>query len=121
MKVQDAIDVEQQLERIGADVNQIKGRMKYLETMTGMSTVSLSLYGEDRPASEGFINWSMIGHGFFRAAQILVNVLFVLLQVLVVAIPLAVIGGAIAWGIVLLARAARRRQKGAQKTPGKKA
>ncbi len=109
-KVKDAIDVEEQLERIGANVNRIKGRMKYLETMTGMSTVSLSLYSDARPASEGFINWSMIGHGFFRAAQILVNALFVVLQVLVVAIPLAVIGGAIAWGIVLLVRIVRRRR-----------
>jgi hypothetical protein len=107
-KVKDAIDVEEQLERIGANVNRIKGRMKYLETMTGMSTVSLSLYSDARPASEGFINWSLIGHGFFRAAQILVNALFVVLQVLVVAIPLAVIGGGIAWGVVLLVRYVRR-------------
>ena len=114
-KVKDAIDVEEQLERIGANVNRIKGRMKYLETMTGMSTISLSLYSDARPATEGFINWSMIGHGFFRAAQILVNALFVVLQCLVVAIPLAVIGGAIAWGIVLLVRAVRR-----WRNPGKK-
>jgi len=111
VKVQDAIAVEEQLERIGANVNRIKGRMKYLETMTGMSTISLSLYTDARPASEGFINWSLVGHGFFRAAQILVSVFFVILQVLVAAIPLAVVGGAIAWGVVLLVRLIRRRQK----------
>jgi hypothetical protein len=125
IKVKDAIDVEEQLERIGANVNRIKGRMKYLETMTGMSTVSLTLYTDARPSSEGFINWSMIGHGFFRAAQILVNALFVVLQVLVVAIPLAVIGGGIAWGIVLLVRYVRRvrapAQKPAPKSPARKA
>jgi hypothetical protein len=119
-KVTDAIAVEEQLERIGANVNRIKGRMKYLETMTGMSTVSLSLYSDARPATEGFISWSSIGHGFFRAAQILVNVLFVIMQVLVAAIPLAAIGGASAWGIRLLVKRVQIRQKAASKGPARK-
>ena len=54
---------------VGANVNRLKGRMKYLETMTGMSTISLSLYGEERAVPEGFINWSLVGHGFWRAAR----------------------------------------------------
>jgi hypothetical protein len=121
VKVQDAIAVEEQLERIGANVNRIKGRMKYLETMTGMSTISLSLYSDARPASEGFINWSVIGHGFFRAAQILVNAFFVVLQALIVVIPLAIVCGAGGWGIVLLVRFLRERQKVQGKVPAKKA
>jgi hypothetical protein len=119
-KVTDVIAVEEQLERVGANVNRIKGRMKYLETMTGMSTISLSLYGEEKPSAEGFINWNMIGHGFFRAAQILVNALFVVLQVLVVAVPLAAIGGAAAWGIILLVRWRRGGGKPALKPPARK-
>jgi hypothetical protein len=108
-KVEDAIAVEQQLERIGGNINRIKGRMKYLETMVGMSTITLGLYTEERPAAEPFINWRMIGHGFFRAAQVLVRALFVVLQVLIVAIPLLVIAAAVAWGVVLLVRMARAR------------
>jgi hypothetical protein len=109
-KVKDAIAVEEQLERVGANLNRIKGRMKYLETMSGMCTVTVSLYGEARAVREGFLSWSLVGHGFWRAAQILVSVFFVLLQVLVVAIPLVVVMGAAAWGIVLLVRAIRRRK-----------
>jgi hypothetical protein len=119
-KVTDAIAVEEQLERIGANVNRIKGRMKLLEVMTGMSTVSLSLYSDARPATEGFISWSSIGHGFFRAAQILVNVLFVILQLLVAAIPLAAIGGAMAWGIRLVVKRVQIRQKAVPKGPARK-
>jgi hypothetical protein len=119
-KVTDAIAVEEQLERIGANVNRIKGRMKYLETMTGMATVSVSLYSDARPATEGFISWASIGHGFFRAAQILVGVLFAILQVLVVAIPLAAIGGALALGIRQVVRRVQIRQKAASKGPAKK-
>lgn len=110
VKVQDAISVEEQLERIGANVNRIKGRMKYLQTMSGMCTVNVSLYSEERAAAEGFINWSLVGHGFFRAAQILAGAFFVILQVLVVAIPLVVVLGAAAWGVVLLVREVRRRR-----------
>jgi hypothetical protein len=109
-KVQDAIEVETQLERIGANVNRIKGRMKYLETMTGLSTISLTLSSDARPSAGGFIDWSSIGRGFFRAAQILVQVFFVVLQVLVVALPLAVVVGVIAWCAVLLARFARKKR-----------
>ena len=110
VKVQDAIDVETELERIGANINRIKGRMKYLETMTGMSTITLTLSSDARPSAGGFIDWGEIGRGFFRAAQILVQAFFVVLQVLVVAIPLAVVGGVIAWGIVLLVRFIRKRR-----------
>ncbi len=118
VKVQDAISVEEQLERVGANVNRIKGRMKYLETMSSLCTVNVSQYSEERPASEGFINWSLVGHGFFRAAQILVGAFFVLLQCLVVAVPLAVILGAAAWGIVLLVREIRRRRGPGRKSSG---
>ncbi len=108
-KVEDAIAVEQQLERIGGNINRIKGRMKYLQAMVGMATVRLSLYTEARPSAEPFLNWRMIGHGFFRAAQVLVRALFVVLQVLVVAIPLLAIAAAVAWAVVLLVRLARAR------------
>jgi hypothetical protein len=112
VKVQDAISVEEQLERVGANVNRIKGRMKYLETMTGLCTVNVSLYGEERAAvSGGFLNWGLVGHGFWRAAQVLVNVFFVLLQVLVVAIPLAAVGGAGTWGVIRAVRSVRRRRR----------
>jgi len=110
VKVQDAISVEEQLERVGANLNKIKGRMKYLETMSSLCTVSVSLYGEEKAAvSDGFLNWGLVGHGFWQAAQSLANVFFILLQVLVVAIPLAAGGGAAAWGIVRLVREVRRR------------
>jgi hypothetical protein len=108
-KVSDAIQVEEQLERVGADVNRIKGRMKYLQTMVGLSTVNLSLYSEARPSAEEFLNWSLVGNGFVVAARVLVRALFFILQALVVIIPLGAVGGAIAWGVVVVLR--RRRAK----------
>lgn len=109
-KVTDAIQVEEQLDRVGAEVNRIKGRMKYLQTMVGLATINLSIYSEARPAAEEFINWSMIGHGFVTAARVLVRAFFFILQALVVLIPLGVLGGGIAWGVVAVLRARRRRR-----------
>jgi hypothetical protein len=108
-KVTDAIEVEQQLERVGAEINQIKGRMKYLQNMTGMATINLSLYTDEKPAAEPFINWAMIGGGFVTAARWLVQALFFILQALVVLIPIAAIGGAAAYGILRLVRYLRSR------------
>ncbi len=109
-KVTDAIQVEEQLDRVGAEVNRIKGRMKYLQTMVGLATVNLSIYSEARPAAEEFINWSMIGHGFVTAARVLVRAFFFILQALVVLVPLGVLGGGIAWGVVAAVRARRKKQ-----------
>lgn len=113
-KVSDAIEVEQELERVGSEVNRIRGRMKYLQNMTGLATVNLSLYTDEKPAAVPFVNWAMIANGFVVAARWLVRALFFILQALVVAIPLAAIGCAAAYGIIRLLRWWRGR-----KTPAK--
>jgi hypothetical protein len=111
-KVPDAIQVEEQLERVGADINRIKGRMKYLTTMVGLSTITLSIHSEARATVEEFINWSLIGHGFVVAARVLVRALFFLLQALVVLIPLAAIAGGVTWAVFAIRRRRRPAKKG---------
>ncbi len=114
VKVTDAIQVEEQLERVGADINRIKGRMKYLTTMVGLSTIELSIHSEARAGVEEFINWGLIGHGFVVAARILVRALFFILQALVVLIPLAAIAGGITWAVIAI----RRKRKGPARKRG---
>ena len=111
-KVTDAIQVEEQLERVGADINRIKGRMKYLTTMVGLSTITLSIHSEARAAAEEFINWALIGHGFVVAARVLVRALFFILQALVVLIPLAAIAGGVTWAVITIRRRRRPARKG---------
>jgi hypothetical protein len=113
-KVTDAVEVERELERVGGEVNQIKGRMKYLQNMTGLATVNLSLYTDERPSAVPFINWAMIANGFVVAARWLVQAFFFILQALVVLIPLAAIAGAAAYGIVRLLRWWRGRRSPAK-------
>ena len=111
-KVTDAIQVEEQLERVGADINRIKGRMKYLTTMVGLSTITLSIHSEARAAAEEFINWGLIGHGFVVAARVLVRALFFILQTLVVLIPLAAVAGGVTWAVITIRRRRRPARKG---------
>lgn len=117
-KVTDAIEVEEQLERVGGEINQIKGRMKYLQNMAGLATVNLSLYTDEKPATVPFINWAMIGNGFVVAARWLVQAFFFILQALVVAIPLGVIGCAAAYGVIRLVRWWRARRAPAKPRKG---
>ncbi len=107
-KVSDAILVEEQLERVSGDINRIKGRMKYLSTMVGLSTVTVDIHSQERPAAEEFLNWDMVGHGFVVAARILVEVFFFILQALVVLIPLGAVGGGVAWAVVRIVRKRRK-------------
>jgi len=118
VKVTDAVEVERELERVGGEVNQIKGRMKYLQNMTGLATVNLSLYTDEKPSAVPFINWAMIGNGFVIAARWLVQALFFILQALVVAVPLAAIGCAAAFGIIRLLRWWRGRRSPAKARKG---
>ncbi len=111
-KVPDAVEVERELERVGGELNRIEGRMRYLNTMVGLSTINLTLAGEERPAAEPFINWAFVGNGFVVAARVLVQVLFFILQALVVVIPVGVVAAAAAYGIWRLVRVLRRRPHG---------
>jgi hypothetical protein len=108
-KVADAIEVERELERVGGELNRIEGRMRYLSTMVGLSTINLTLSTEARPAAVPFINWAFVGNGFVVAARYLVQALFFILQALVVVVPIAAIAGAMAYGIWRLVRLLRGR------------
>ncbi len=109
-KVTDAIEVERELERVGGELNRIEGRMRYLTTMVGLSTINLTLSTQERPAAEPFINWALVGNGFVVAARVLVQVLFFILQAIVVVVPIAAVAGAAAYGIWRLVRVPRGRR-----------
>jgi hypothetical protein len=110
--VAEAIQVEQELQRVDYNVNRIKGRMKYLEQMVAESTITLSMYSESYTPKTPFVNWDRIGQGFRTAGQILVYLFFGLLQVLIVLIPIAVIVLLIVWLVIRIVR--KRKEKKAK-------
>ena len=107
--VQDMLYIEQELERVDGNVNRIKGRMQYLETMVAESTINLTIYSE---TPSKFVDWRRIGDGFVTAGQVLVYVFFGILQVLVVLIPLGIVVLLIVWLIIKMIR--KRKEKKAQ-------
>ena len=110
--VEEAIMVEQELQRVDYNVNRIKGRMKYLEQMVTESTITLTIYTDTYTPKTPFINWQRIGNGFKTAAKILVHILFGLLQVLVVLIPLAALAGLITWLVIRIIRKRKKKKTG---------
>ncbi len=120
-KVTDAVEVERELERVGGELNRIEGRMRYLTTMVGLSTINLTLSTEERPAVEAFINWALVGNGFVVAARTLVQALFFILQAIVVVVPIAAAAAAAAFGIWRLVRWLRGRGGAPAKAAGRAA
>ncbi len=121
VKVTDAVEVERELERVGGELNRIEGRMRYLTTMVGLSTINLTLSTEERPAVEAFINWALVGNGFVVAARTLVQALFFILQAIVVVAPIAAVAAAAAFGIWRLVRWLRGRGGAPAKAAGRAA
>ncbi|MBN2378916.1 DUF4349 domain-containing protein [candidate division WOR-3 bacterium] len=106
--IEEILRVEMEIERVEGYINQVKGRMKYLETMVAESTVNLTLYSQ-KPST--FVDWNQIGLGFKRAAQILVYAFFGILQVLVVLIPIAALVLLIVFIIIWIVRKSKKKKK----------
>ncbi|GEM_PF-2806935 len=93
--VDEAIRVEQELQRVDYNVNRIKGRIKYLEQMVGESTISLSLYsGVRQPTGE-----------------LLGNILLIIASIFAVLIPLGLITAGIAWLVIRVKRSYKLEKK----------
>jgi hypothetical protein len=113
-KTEDILEVHRELSRVRSQIEQIQGRMKYLENLSAMATVEISLVPDAlvQPVVVG--GWQPQGTArdavrlLLRALQFLADaaIVFVLLIVpvaLIIAIPIV--------ALVLLVRAIRRRRK----------
>jgi hypothetical protein len=120
-KTADILEVHRELSRVRSQIEQIQGRMKYLENMSAMATVEISLMPDAlvQPVVVG--GWQPQGTArdavrlLLRALQFLADaaivfVLLILPVVLVIAIPIVV--------LVLLVRAIWRRRKQRKQTKG---
>ncbi|TKJ44027.1 hypothetical protein CEE36_02600 [candidate division TA06 bacterium B3_TA06] len=94
--VEEIIKVEHELQRVDGNVNRIKGRIKYLETMAAESTINLTLCSKVTPRRVPSRYWSNVWRGVVNTTRVLVKILVGILLVLVIlVVPLALIG----WGI----------------------
>jgi len=110
-KAEDILAVYDKVLQVGQEIESLKGRQKYLATMTAMATFSVEIQPKAAPVSaSGEGEWSPLvtlskaWRAFVSALQIAVNVLIYL--VLFLAIPALIV-----WLIIWLVRRRKRAAK----------
>jgi len=83
-RVSDALEVEHELERIGSEIERIKGRMQFIDTRVAFSTINLTLRESTAPPPVDF------GHGLGQTLQVLLRFLVIVFYVLIFLIGVAI-------------------------------
>jgi hypothetical protein len=85
----DIITVERELERIGEDVERLKGQIRYLENRVGLSTMTVNLQEPSAPTIPGGKRtfWEDIKW----AVRVMFGVIIFLIQALIILLPFIVI------------------------------
>ncbi|HLO04472.1 MAG TPA: DUF4349 domain-containing protein, partial [Symbiobacteriaceae bacterium] len=98
--IPEMIQLEQEIARVQAEVDSLKGRYQYLSNQVAFSTITVSLYepGAPAPIQPPKTVWERMTRGFIGSANGFVNFLGNLLVFLVsaipVVVPLGIVGGA---------------------------
>ena len=93
-KLKDVLDVEQSLARVREEIERYEGRLRYLQTHTAMST--LTVYVHEPLPVVGSAGTSVMGDAFRQAWRNFVTFLAVFVQALGVIVPLGALAAA-AW------------------------
>jgi len=112
-KIQDVLDVTQQLYRVRGEIEQLQGRMKYLDSQTDMSSISIAL-SEDQniTVTDSWRPWQVAKdavNSLIKKAQGFVNFAIVLV---VTVIPTAILYLIFVYIIFLIGRKIYRKMKG---------
>lgn len=95
VKVSDVIEIQQQIDRVQTQLNQLEGRLKYLNSRIDMSTISVSLQEPEPVGGETGYNFVTIINegiaGFFGMIAGIIIIFFTLLPLIIL--------GAIGYGI----------------------
>lgn len=104
-KIQDVLDVTAQLARVRGNIEQLQGKIKYLESQTDMSTISITL-SEDANITviDSWRPWQVVKesfNGLVKGLQGFVNAIIVFFILL---LPFLVIWAIIIWVIYKIGR-----------------
>jgi len=83
-KVSDALEVERELERVGGEIERIKGRIVVIDNQVALSTINVTLRSA---AGAPLVDF---GRGFIQTLRVLVRFLVILLYVIVFLVGVAV-------------------------------
>jgi hypothetical protein len=117
--IPEMIQLEQEIARVQAEIDSLKGRYQFLSNQVAFSTMTIYLYepGAPAPIQPPKTVWERMQRGFVGSWNGMVNfagnLLVFLVSVIPVAVPLGIVGGAGTWGY----RTYRRRKGGSPTAP----
>jgi len=99
-KIQDVLDVTAELARVRGNIEQLQGRIKYLESQTDMSTISINL-SEDSNITviDSWRPWQVVKDSFNSLVKSLQGFVNFLIQFVIVVIPFLIILAVIIWAV----------------------
>jgi len=115
-KAEEILEVYRELTRIRGEIESLKGRSQYLERMTALATIDVSIRPKEVPKALVETEWDPLVT-LSKAARSFRNVLLVFIDIgiyLVIFSPFVIVPVVIIW---LLVRRARRRKKRAKAAP----
>ncbi len=79
-KISEILEIEKELSKIREEIEAKEGRLKYLESKVGMSTVSIEMYTENPTGSENTVSygskmWNAIASGFNGLSSFFLGIL----------------------------------------------
>jgi hypothetical protein len=110
--IPEMIQLEQEIARVQAELDSLKGRYQYLSNQVAFSTITVSMYepGAPAPIKPATSVWERLTQGFTGSWHGMVNFSGDLLVFLVSAIPVVVPLGIVGWGGFRIVQSIKRRR-----------
>lgn len=99
-KIDDVLAVTQQLSRVRGTIEQIQGKIKYLESQTDMSTISANLTEDENiTVADSWRPWQIIKESFNSLIKVMQGLIDFIIRLVIVAIPFLLVWVLIIWVI----------------------
>lgn len=97
-KIQDVLDVTAELARVRGNIEQLQGRIKYLESQTDMSTISVNL-SEDQNITiiDSWRPWQVVKDSFNSLVKSLQGLVDLIIRFFIILLPVLIIWAVIVW------------------------
>lgn len=104
-KIQDILDVTRQLSRVRGEIERLQGQLKFMDSQTDMSTISISLSeDQDITVVDSWRPWQVVKgsvNALFKNIQGSVNFI---IKLVIVVLPIFIIWGLIIWAVYLIGK-----------------
>jgi hypothetical protein len=107
VKIDDVLAVTRELSRVRGSIEQLQGRIKYLESQTDMATITINLTeNQNITVVDSWRPFQVIKDSVNALIQNLQGLIDFIIRFIVILLPLLLIWGVIIWGVYKIGRKA---------------